>query len=212
MQVRPWQVRIAVDGGEGTRRSGGAGARARERGAPHGRRSHGSALRAPRTPLRRRRGHRRRAAASAADLPPGERPDARRRARGVRAMAIVGGVSALFVLGGGTWWSAEAANYRKLVYKPLEVSADVTAGHADAHAARPGLAALAANRRLRARSRSPDAPLPRSRAGARRGRAHLHPGEPARRHLRASPRSRRSAAAPTGCSATWSTPRGSTRR
>jgi hypothetical protein len=126
MQVRPWQVRIAVEGSKGPGTAAvpvpALASAVRPMGAGLtvllfallGLLVVGAVAIAG-------------AAASAADLAPGERPDARRRARGVRAMAIVGGVSALFILGGGTWWSAEAANYRKLVYKPLEVTAGVTA-------------------------------------------------------------------------------------
>ncbi|HVT05868.1 MAG TPA: hypothetical protein VHO67_00340 [Polyangia bacterium] len=62
------------------------------------------------------------------DLPPGARPDRRRVARGRRAMAVSGVVLALAIWGGRGWWRDEALAYRKLVYKPLEVSVSQTAG------------------------------------------------------------------------------------
>ncbi|HXJ21138.1 MAG TPA: hypothetical protein VMT03_12980 [Polyangia bacterium] len=56
------------------------------------------------------------------DLPAGTRPDARRIARGRRAMAVTAALLALGILGGRRWWNAEASLYRRLVYKPLQVA------------------------------------------------------------------------------------------
>jgi hypothetical protein len=125
MQVRPWQVRVAVDGSQGHGTAAVPVPALASAVRPMGAGLTlllfallallvvGAVAIAG-------------AAASAADLAPGERPDPRRRARGVRAMAIVAGVTALLILGGGSWWSAEAANYRKLVYKPLQVATEVS--------------------------------------------------------------------------------------
>jgi hypothetical protein len=56
------------------------------------------------------------------DQPDGARPDARRVARGRRAMAITAVVLALAVVGGRRWWNDDASLYRRIVYKPLGVS------------------------------------------------------------------------------------------
>jgi hypothetical protein len=56
------------------------------------------------------------------DLPAGAQPDARRRARGRWAMGVTAGLLALGILGGRQWWNSEAAIYRRLVYKPLQVA------------------------------------------------------------------------------------------
>jgi hypothetical protein len=124
MQVRPWQVRISVDGAQGHGTAAVPVPALASAVRPMGPGLTlllfallvlivvgGVAIAG--------------AAAAAADLPPGEPPDGKRRARGVRAMAIAGGGAALLILGGGMWWSAEAASYRKLVYKPLAVTANV---------------------------------------------------------------------------------------
>ncbi len=55
------------------------------------------------------------------DLQPGVAPDRGRLARSRRAMGITGAVLALGICGGRGWWRDEAAEYRKLVYKPLDV-------------------------------------------------------------------------------------------
>ena len=56
------------------------------------------------------------------DLPGGVVPDSRRLARGRRAMAITAALLALGIFGARRWWNAEAAFYRRLVYKPLQVA------------------------------------------------------------------------------------------
>ncbi|MES1205120.1 MAG: hypothetical protein ABUS79_04210 [Pseudomonadota bacterium] len=56
------------------------------------------------------------------DLLPGVQPDRRRLARGRRAMAVTAGVLLLAIWGGRRWWRNEAAEFRKLVYKPLDVT------------------------------------------------------------------------------------------
>lgn len=56
------------------------------------------------------------------DLQPGAHPDRRRLIRGRRAMAVTGAVLVLAIWGGRRWWRDEAVAYRKLVYKPLDVS------------------------------------------------------------------------------------------
>jgi hypothetical protein len=125
MQVRPWQVRIAVDGAQGQGIAAVPVPALASAVRPMGPGLTlalfallvlivvgGVAIAG--------------AAAAAADLAPGEPPDDKRRARGVRAMAIAGGGAVLLILGGGVWWSAEAASYRKLVYKPLQTNASVS--------------------------------------------------------------------------------------
>jgi hypothetical protein len=59
------------------------------------------------------------AVARDAALPPGELPDARARRRGWIAGAVAACVVTAVVLLGRWWWTAEAANYSRYVYKPL---------------------------------------------------------------------------------------------
>jgi hypothetical protein len=63
-----------------------------------------------------------------AGLPPGETPGraALRRGRIAGAIASIVVVSAVFF--GNLWWSAEAANYARYVYRPLEAVPAVTQG------------------------------------------------------------------------------------
>jgi hypothetical protein len=56
------------------------------------------------------------------DLELGATPDARRRARGQTAMAVTAAILALAIVGGRRWWSSEAGLYRRLVFKPMQVS------------------------------------------------------------------------------------------
>jgi hypothetical protein len=56
------------------------------------------------------------------DLPSGTQPDARRVARGRWAMIVTAALLALGIFGGRHWWNAEAVLYRRLVYKPLQVT------------------------------------------------------------------------------------------
>jgi hypothetical protein len=56
------------------------------------------------------------------DLDLGRAPDRRRVARGRIAMGVTAVVLALAIFGGRRWWNGEAGVYRRLVYKPMEVS------------------------------------------------------------------------------------------
>ena len=96
-----------------------------------------------------------------AGLPPGEAPGPAARRRGRIAGAIASAVVAIAVVSGNWWWGAEAANYARYVYKPLE--ADRRGGRRPPHvdAARSRLDSQPPPRRLRARSRPPDAPVRR---------------------------------------------------
>jgi hypothetical protein len=66
------------------------------------------------------------AVARDAVLPPGERPDARARRRGRIAGTLAACAVAAIVVAGNWWWTAEAANYSRYVYKPL--TADTSVG------------------------------------------------------------------------------------
>jgi len=63
-----------------------------------------------------------------AGLPPGEAPGPAARRRGRIAGAMAGVVVAIAVVLGNWWWSAEAANYARYVYKPLEAAAAAAGG------------------------------------------------------------------------------------
>ncbi len=56
------------------------------------------------------------------DLAPGAVPDDRRIARGRTAMAVTAVILALAMVGGRRWWNGEAGAYRRLIYKPMQVS------------------------------------------------------------------------------------------
>ena len=56
------------------------------------------------------------------DLPPGAVPDHRRVAHGRTAMAVTAAILALAIVGGRRWWNGEAGLYRRLIYKPMQVS------------------------------------------------------------------------------------------
>ena len=58
------------------------------------------------------------------DLPPAALPDGRRVRRGRRAMLVTGAILALGIFGGRRWWNGEAALYRRLVYKPMQVAVE----------------------------------------------------------------------------------------
>lgn len=60
-----------------------------------------------------------------AGLEPGEAPGPRARRRGRMAGAIATGVVVAVVVLGNWWWTAEASNYARYVYKPLEASTSV---------------------------------------------------------------------------------------
>jgi hypothetical protein len=66
------------------------------------------------------------AVARDATLPAGEAPDARARRRGRIAGSIAACAVAAVVLLGNWWWTAEAANYSRYVYKPLTAETSVT--------------------------------------------------------------------------------------
>jgi hypothetical protein len=63
-----------------------------------------------------------------AGLPPGEVPGHAARRRGRIAGAIASGVVSAAVFLGNSWWSAEAANYSRYVYRPLEAVPTVIGG------------------------------------------------------------------------------------
>ncbi len=65
------------------------------------------------------------AAAREASLPPGERPDRRRRLAGRIAASGAAGVAALFLLGGSRWWDAVDRAYARGMYRPLASEATV---------------------------------------------------------------------------------------
>ncbi len=67
------------------------------------------------------------AAAREAELEPGVRAGRRHVRRGRAAMLAASAVLALAVAGGGFWWSDEAAEYRRLVYKPLRLDTRLSA-------------------------------------------------------------------------------------
>ena len=73
------------------------------------------------------------------DLPPGAAPDDRRIARGRTAMAVTAAILALALVGGRRWWNGEAGHYRRLVYKPMQVSlAQPTSGGLELTLSDPG--------------------------------------------------------------------------
>ena len=56
------------------------------------------------------------------DLELGAAPDSRRVTRGRTAMAVTAMVLAFLIVGGRRWWEGEAGSYRRLVYKPMQVT------------------------------------------------------------------------------------------
>ena len=56
-------------------------------------------------------------------LPPGEEPDARRRARARAVVAAAGVLLTFLLLGGRSWWNAVDAEYRTQLYRPDHVVA-----------------------------------------------------------------------------------------
>ena len=62
-----------------------------------------------------------------ASLAPGESPGPRHRRRGRLVAAFATGAVIVVVWLGNWWWSAEASSYARYVYKPLEASADLRA-------------------------------------------------------------------------------------
>jgi hypothetical protein len=69
------------------------------------------------------------ASAREAELEPGVVPDERRvrRSRIVLAVVLVGTCGVLYL--GNSWWSAEASDYSRIVYKPLRIDASVHDGN-----------------------------------------------------------------------------------
>jgi hypothetical protein len=61
-----------------------------------------------------------------AGLDPGQTADARHRRRGRIAGAITAAVLVAAMFFGNAWWSAEASNYARYVYKPLQMTATVS--------------------------------------------------------------------------------------
>ncbi len=58
-------------------------------------------------------------------LPPGLEPDAERRRRARNAKLRFAGVLVIVVLGTGAWWRAEDRNFRRSIFQPLAVAAEV---------------------------------------------------------------------------------------
>jgi hypothetical protein len=61
-------------------------------------------------------------------LPPGERPDARRRRTARVAMAGAAAVLALALFGGKKWWDSEDRAHRASMFQPLETRAEIEDG------------------------------------------------------------------------------------
>ncbi len=73
------------------------------------------------------------------DLAPGAAPDDHRIARGRTAMAVTAVILALAIVGGRRWWNGEAGSYRRLIYKPMQVSvAQPSSGGLDLTLSDPG--------------------------------------------------------------------------
>ena len=70
------------------------------------------------------------AASREGTLAAGLTPDATRRRRARRSMALAGGVLAVAVFGGAKWWDAVEGDYRRSLYRSLAVSSSVSAGDA----------------------------------------------------------------------------------
>jgi hypothetical protein len=68
------------------------------------------------------------ATAREASLPPGEAPGLRARRRGRIAGAIASAVVIIALGAGNWWWRAEAANYARYVYKPIEAVQTISDG------------------------------------------------------------------------------------
>jgi hypothetical protein len=68
------------------------------------------------------------AASREGTLPRGLEPDATRRRRARRAMAVGGGVLSVALLGGARWWDAVDGDYRRSLYRALQVETAVTPG------------------------------------------------------------------------------------
>jgi hypothetical protein len=65
------------------------------------------------------------AAVREGQLAPGAKPDAARVRRSRAAMAATAVLLAVALWGGNAWWSAEAAGYSRIVYKPIGLTATV---------------------------------------------------------------------------------------
>ncbi len=58
-------------------------------------------------------------------LPPGERPDARRRWKARVAMGASAALVALALFGGSRWWNLEDSRFNRSIYKPLTATATI---------------------------------------------------------------------------------------
>ena len=63
-------------------------------------------------------------------LAPGEEPDRKRRLQGAIGTGLGGGVLAVILWGGWTWWDAVDASYRAGIYRPLATTSVLEAGEA----------------------------------------------------------------------------------
>jgi len=78
------------------------------------------------------------ASAREGQLAAGAEPSGRERRRAWRAMAIAGALVILALVGGNAWWNAEARDYSRYVYKPLQLDAHVDDGTLALQLADPG--------------------------------------------------------------------------
>lgn len=67
------------------------------------------------------------AASREARLDPGDRPRPEDRARARITMAVTAAIVAAVLYFGNNWWNAEAANYSRIVYKPIHMAASLEA-------------------------------------------------------------------------------------
>jgi hypothetical protein len=68
------------------------------------------------------------AAVRESGLPPGEKPDHKRRVRARIGIAVAGVLAALILWGGNAWWGAEASSYsRFILYRPFNAQASIAA-------------------------------------------------------------------------------------
>jgi hypothetical protein len=69
------------------------------------------------------------ASAREGQLEPGAAPAPAHRRRARILMAVTAGLVTLIIYFGNDWWTAEANNYSRLIFKPLEISASLDGGN-----------------------------------------------------------------------------------